>query len=267
MHPVFNLHQGNSPLLVSVPHAGTHIPADLRGLFTPKALELHDTDWHLDALYDYVKADHASLLMPLHSRYVIDLNRPPDGAAMYPGANNTGLCPVTDFYGDSIYRSGCAPGVQQVAQRTAQYWQPYHAALAAELARIKALHGYAVLLDGHSIKSQVPWFFEGRLPDLNIGTASGASCAANLREAVAGVMAGQTEFTHVMDGRFTGGYITRQYGRPAEDMHAVQLEMCWSTYMHEQAPYVLDAQRHARIHPVLQALTKLLATVVPRNLQ
>ncbi len=269
MRSVFNLHQGTSPLLVSVPHAGTHIPSELRGLFTPKALELHDTDWYVDLLYDYVKADQASLLVSQHSRYVIDLNRPPDGAAMYPGANNTGLCPVTDFYGDSIYHSGCAPDAQQVAQRTVQYWQPYHAALATELARIKALHGYAVLLDGHSIKSQVPWFFTGRLPDLNIGTANGASCAANLREAVAGVMAGATAgegaFTHVMDGRFTGGYITRQYGRPAQGIHAVQLEMCWSTYMQEQSPYVLDAQRHARIHPVLQALTTLLATVVPHH--
>jgi N-formylglutamate deformylase len=265
MKPVFELHQGSSPLLVSVPHAGTHIPGELRSLFTPKALQVHDTDWHLDRLYDYVKAQNASLLVPLHSRYVIDLNRPPDGAAMYPGANNTGLCPVTDFDGVSIYQPGCAPNAQQIAQRIAQYWQPYHDAIANELARIKALHGYAVLFDGHSIKSQVPWLFEGKLPDLNVGTANGTSCAGKLREAVAQLLAGQSAFTHVMDGRFKGGYITRQYGRPGQGVHAVQLEMCWSTYMHESPPYVIDPQRHARIHAVLQDLTALLASVVPHD--
>ena len=265
MSEVFTLHQGTSPLLVSVPHAGTHIPDGMRSLLTTKALQVADTDWHLGVLYDYVKTQNASLLVPQHSRYVIDLNRPPDGAAMYPDANNTGLCPVTDFYGDSIYKPGCAPDAQQVAQRIAQYWQPYHAALASELARIKALHGYAVLFDGHSIKSQVPWLFDGLLPDLNIGTANGASCAVNLREGVAQLLAGQSDFSHVMDGRFRGGYITRQYGRPEQGIHAVQLEMCWSTYMHESPPYVLDAQRQARIHPLLQSLTSLLASVVPHG--
>lgn len=263
--PVFSLHQGTSPLLVSVPHAGTQIPQNLRGLFTTKALEVHDTDWHLDVLYDYVKTQNASLLVPQHSRYVIDLNRPPDGAAMYPGANNTGLCPTTDFHGQAIYQPGREPDAQQVTQRVAQYWQPYHDAIASELARIKALHGYAVLFDGHSIKSQVPWLFEGTLPDLNIGTASGASCAGNLRDAVASLLDGQSAFTHVMDGRFKGGYITRRYGRPAQGIHAVQLEMCWSTYMQESPPYALAPQRQARIHPLLVDLTALLATVVPHG--
>jgi N-formylglutamate deformylase len=262
---VFTLHQGTSPLLVSVPHAGTLIPSEMRSMFTSKALEVADTDWHLDVLYDYVKAQGASLLVPTLSRYVIDLNRPPDGAAMYPGANNTGLCPVTDFEGLSIYQPGCAPDEQQVLQRRERYWQPYHESLASELARIKALHGYAVLFDGHSIQSQLPWLFDGKLPDLNMGTANGTSCAANLREAIAQLLAGQQQFTHVMDGRFKGGYITRQYGRPSEGIHAVQLEMCWSTYMQESPPYVLDAQRQARIHPLLQGLTGLLANVVPHG--
>jgi N-formylglutamate deformylase len=265
MNSGLHLHPGTSPLLVSVPHAGTRIPHAMRGLFTAKALQVHDTDWHLDLLYDYVKTQNASLLVPLHSRYVIDLNRPPDGAAMYPGANNTGLCPETDFYGQAIYQPGCAPDAQQVAQRIALYWQPYHDAIARELARIKARHGYAVLFDGHSIKSQVPWLFEGTLPDLNIGTADGASCSANLRDAVAQLLARQSAFTHVMDGRFKGGYITRRYGRPAQGIHAVQLEMCWSTYMQETPPYVLEPQRHARIHRVLSDLTALLATVVPHG--
>jgi N-formylglutamate deformylase len=184
---------------------------------------------------------------------------------MYPGANNTGLCPMTDFDGISIYQPGCAPDALQINQRIAQYWQPYHDAITSELARIKALHGYAVLFDAHSIKSQLPWLFEGKLPDLNIGTANGASCAANLREAVQNLMARQDEFTSVMDGRFKGGYITRQYGQPAQGVHAVQLEMCWSTYMDEDPPYELDAQRQARISPLLQTLTSLLAGVVPHE--
>lgn len=263
MSDIFALHSGASPLLVSVPHAGTHIPNEMRSLYTAKALEVGDTDWHLDVLYDYVKAQGASLLVPKISRYVIDLNRPPDGAAMYPGANNTGLCPLTDFYGESIYQPGCAPDAQQVVQRRVRYWQPYHDALASELARIKALHGYAVLFDGHSIKSQLPWLFEGKLPDLNIGTTNGASCAPNMRDAIAGLLDRQQQFTQVMDGRFKGGYITRHYGQPSQGVHAVQLEMCWSTYMQESPPYALDPQRRVSIHAVLHGLTALLASVVP----
>jgi N-formylglutamate deformylase len=261
--PVFSLHQGSSPLLVSVPHAGTHIPPAMRHLFTPKALAVEDTDWHLDVIYDDVKTQHASLLRPHLSRYVVDLNRPPDGAAMYPGVNNTGFCPTTDFEGLAIYQAGCAPDAAQMAQRRVDYWQPYHDALAQELARIKAVHGYAVLFDGHSIKSHLPWLFEGKLPDLNIGTASGSSCATNLREAIAHLLAQQNGFTYAIDGRFKGGYITRHYGQPSQGIHAVQLEMCWSTYMQEAAPFTLDPQRHARLAPVLQQLTQLLASVVP----
>ena len=253
-HPVYTLHQGSTPLLLSLPHVGTLIPPDLQPLLVPRALALEDTDWHLADVYSFARSLGASVLVPHHSRYLIDLNRPPQNAPMYPGANNTGLCPTTFFTGEALYRDGCAPTEAQVLQRLATCWQPYHDALAAELARLKAQHGHAVLWDGHSIQSQLPWLFDGRLPDLNMGTADGSSCAPSLRRALMAVLAAQTQFSHVTDGRFKGGYITRQYGRPQDGVHAVQLEKCWSTYMLEAPPWQLDPARAGQLTPVLQRL-------------
>lgn len=260
MNDVYKLHQGSSPLLVSVPHTGTQIPADLQVLFTPEALQVTDTDWHLDVLYDFVKEQGASLLIPQYSRYVVDLNRPPEDTAMYPGANNTGLCPITDFEGTLIYQRECEPDAAQILQRRLQYWLPYHTALEAELDRIKSVHGFAILLDGHSIKSELPWLFDGNLPDLNIGTANGSSCSQALRDSVGQLLAHQNRFSYVMDGRFKGGYITRRYGQPSKQIHAVQLEMCWHTYMPEMPPYEIDPQRQPKITAFLKQLTQLLAT-------
>ncbi|HXF47238.1 MAG TPA: N-formylglutamate deformylase [Burkholderiaceae bacterium] len=251
---VYRLHRGAAPLLVSVPHAGTQIPPSLRPRFVERALAAEDTDWFVDRLYAFARELGASLIVPRLSRYVIDLNRPPENRPLYPGANNTELVPTRSFSGQPLYRDGCAPDADEIAQRLAAYWQPYHDALAQELERLKAKHGYAVLWDGHSIKSELPWLFEGKLPDLNLGTANGASCAPSLRAALAAVLAAQKRFTHVVDGRFKGGYITRHYGRPHEGVHAVQLEMCWSCYMEESPPYALDDGRAAQLEPVLRAL-------------
>jgi N-formylglutamate deformylase len=206
---VCTLHQGATPLLVSVPHAGTAIPPDLQDRYVERAFATEDADWHLDRLYGFVREFGAGFLVPRYSRYVIDLNRPPDDAPMYPGANNTELCPTRFFSGEALYRAGCAPDAAEVSRRRDAYWRPYHEVLAGELARLEAAHGHAVLLDGHSIKSVVPWLFEGRLPDLNLGTADGASCAPALAKALAEVLAGASPFTHVVDGRFKAGYITR----------------------------------------------------------
>ena len=234
---------------------GTLIPAPLQAAYVERALALEDTDWHLDALYDFADELGASLIVPRISRYVIDLNRPPqEQELLYPGANNTELCPTRFFSGEPLYRAGAAPDAQEIARRRALYWQPYHDALGAELARLRALHGHALLLDGHSIRSQLPWLFEGTLPDLNLGTAQGQSCEPGLREALAQVLAGASHFTSVVDGRFRGGYITRQYGRPAHGVHAVQLEMCWSCYMQETPPYVVDEARAVYLRPVLRAV-------------
>ncbi len=253
---IYTLQRGHTPLLVSLPHAGTHIPETLHAALQPRALAVEDTDWFLDRLYAFVTELGASLIVPKHSRYVIDLNRPSDNQPMYAGSNNTELCPTRFFTGEPLYRDGMAPSDAEVAQRVASYWQPYHDALRDELARLKAEHGHAVLFDGHSIKSELPWLFEGRLPDLNLGTASGAACAPSLREALAQLLDAQTQFSVAIDARFKGGHITRHYGRPHEGVHAVQLEKCWRTYMPETAPYAWHAEHAARVQPLLRQMVQ-----------
>jgi N-formylglutamate deformylase len=259
---VYTLQRGRGPLLVSLPHAGTHIPAALLAAMRPRAAEVEDTDWFLERLYAFVTDMGASLIVPRYSRYVVDLNRPSDNQPMYAGANNTELCPTRFFTGEPLYRDGCAPTGDEVAQRVATYWQPYHDALGGELARLRAEHGHAVLFDGHSIKSQLPWLFEGKLPDLNLGTAAGTSCAPSLRDALAQVLktapdaSGPGAWSLAVDGRFKGGHITRHYGRPHEGVHAVQLEKCWSTYMREEPPFAWDAARAGQLQPLLRRMVQ-----------
>lgn len=250
----FSLHRGTAPLLVSMPHIGTHIPEALQARYVPRALATEDADWHLARLYDFLPAMGASVLQPTVARYVIDLNRPPDDAPMYPGASNTELCPTRFFNGDPLYREGQAPEADERQRRREVYWQPYHAALAEELQRIRAQHGYALLWDAHSIRSEIPWLFEGRLPDLNIGTANGASADAVITDAVANACASSPNVSSVVNGRFKGGYITRHYGNPAAQVHAVQLEMCQCTYMQEVPPYAYDETLAKRIQPVVQKM-------------
>lgn len=251
---VFTLHAGTAPLVVSLPHIGRRIPSALAPAYVARAAAVEDTDWHLDRVYDFAKALGASVIAPRHSRYVVDLNRPPENTPMYPGANNTELCPTRFFTGEPLYAPARSPDAAQIATRLDDYWRPYHDALGAEIGRLKARHGHVVLWDGHSIKSSLPWLFEGRLPDLNLGTANGASCAGSLRAGLMGVLAAQDRFSHITDGRFKGGYITRHYGAPAAGVHAVQLEMCWSCYMEETPPYELDPERVAALEPLLRSL-------------
>ncbi|WP_395667776.1 N-formylglutamate deformylase [Rhodoferax sp.] len=256
--PVFSLHQGSTPLLISLPHVGTQIPSEQTRHYTERALRVEDTDWHLEALYAFAKDLGASMIVPRYSRYLIDLNRPSDNTPMYAGANNTELCPTRFFTGEPLYQNGMAPDATEIARRTTTYWQPYRSAIDAELTRIQAAHGHAVLFDGHSIQSELPWLFEGTLPDLNLGTAEGKSAAPSLCAALTEVLQSQSDFTHVVDGRFKGGHITRHYGRPAAGWHAVQLEMCWKCYMAEQPPYAIDPARAQRVTPVLRALVHTL---------
>lgn len=267
MNDVYTLHRGTTPLLLSLPHVGTAIPPDLQPLYTPAALQVADTDWLLEPLYAFARELGASVIVPRCSRYVIDLNRPPDNTPMYAGANNTELCPTRSFDGEALYRPGLAPDAPAVEQRRARYWQPYHDALQAELLRLRGAHGHALLFDGHSIKSHCPWLFDGRLPDLNLGTASGASCAPALREALAAMLAGQSAYSHVVDGRFKGGYITRHYGQPGQGVHAVQLEMCWSCYMDEAPPWRIEPARAAPVQGVLRALLQALLAWRPGQAQ
>lgn len=264
MTDTFTLHRGTTPLLISMPHAGTSIPESLRPRYTARALEVEDTDWFLDRLYAFARDLGAGLLVPRLSRYVIDLNRPSDNRPMYAGRNNTELCPTRHFTGDPIYREGQAPGDTEIRERVARYWQPYHDALREETQRLRAAHGHCVLFDAHSIKSELPWLFEGTLPHMNLGTAEGTSCAPALREQLAGLFAAQQAYSHVVDGRFKGGQITRQYGRPAEGVHAVQLEMSWRAYMEESPPYRWHEARATAVTPLLRRLVQAMIDWRPR---
>ncbi|MCC7463019.1 MAG: N-formylglutamate deformylase [Gammaproteobacteria bacterium] len=249
---------GDSPVVISLPHVGTQLPEELLPQLSAPARALPDTDWHVDQLYDFAFADGYTVLRALYSRYLIDLNRPPDDAPLYPGSNTSGLCPTLDFAGAPIWTAGAAPvPPQEVARRLRCYWEPYHAELAARLAAAQARHGYAVLIDGHSIRSRVPRLFAGRLPDINVGTADGAACSAALRTRAQQQLLAQARFSHVLDGRFKGGYITRHYGRPDAGVHALQIELAQCAYMNEESP----AYTRSRATPLRELLRSLLAAL------
>jgi N-formylglutamate deformylase len=250
---MFSLHRGTAPLLVSLPHDGSAIPPALAERMTPEARRAPDTDWHVSRLYAFARELGASVLVPRHSRYVVDLNRPEDDTSLYPGQNTTGLCPAVRFSGDPVYLEGQAPDAREIAARVERYWRPYHDALAGELARLRAAHGRVVLWEGHSIRGEVPFLFDGRLPDLNLGTAAGASCSPALQARLEAVLAAQSRYDWVANGRFKGGYITRHYGAPAEGVDAVQLEISQRTYMHEDSFAWSDA-----LAPRLQAVLRTL---------
>lgn len=250
--PAFELVRGDAPLLVSMPHAGTGLPASIAARLTPEAARLVDTDWHLPIVYDFAASLGATVLVATQSRYVIDLNRPPDGSSLYPGMTTTALVPAETFRGEPVWRDA-PPGDDEIAARRDRWWRPYHAALADELARLRAAHPRVVLWDAHSIASVLPRFFEGRLPDLNFGTADGASCAPSLVAAVLEPVRAQRDLDWVLNGRYKGGHVTRHHGRPGAGVHAIQLEMAQATYMDEAAPFALDAVRTARLRPLLRA--------------
>lgn len=233
---IFRLEPGTAPLLISLPHDASHIPEEVAARLRPTARRAPDTDWHVWRLYEpLARALGASVLRPLASRYVIDLNRPADGHALYPGRAETGLVPVVGFDGEALYASQAdAPDEDEVQRRVNAYWRPYHAALQQELARLRARHGRVVLWEGHSIRSRVPMLFDGRLPDFNLGTADGASCAPALQQRLSAVLQASEGFSHAVNGRFKGGYITRHYGRPQEGVDAIQLELAQCNYMDEE---------------------------------
>ena len=250
----FRFIQGTQPLLISMPHVGTYVPPLLAERFTPEARQVHDTDWHLERLYDFAIGLGASLLIATHSRYVVDLNRPPDNENLYPGQDTTGLCPVDTFDKTPLYAAGDVPDEAEISARRDAVWQPYHQQLQTELARLKAVHGSVALWDAHSIRSVVPRFFEGKLPDLNLGTANGASCDPSLAQTLLTIGQSAPGFQAVLNGRFKGGYITRQYGRPEDGVHAVQLEMTQCSYMQEAMPFDYRPEQAAQVQPVLGAM-------------
>ena len=248
------LHQGSAPLLVSLPHDGSAIPADLQARMTPPARVAPDTDWHVSRLYAFARGLGASVLVPRWSRYVIDLNRGEDDTNLYPGQNTTGLCPLVRFTGEPVYLPGMEPDAADVAARIERYWRPYHRALRQELDRLQAVHGRVVLWEGHSIRgSGLPFLFEGRLPDVNLGTANGASCSPALQARLEAVLRGQDGHDWVANGRFKGGHITRHYGAPARGIEAVQLELSQRCYMDEDS-FEYDEAKASALRPLLQAL-------------
>lgn len=252
----FRFKAGRLPMLVSMPHAGTDIPDEVAASLAPCAAARADTDWHLPELYGFLEEMGISTISARWSRYLIDLNRPPEDTNLYPGLDTTGLCPFDTFGRERLYRDGMEPDGAEVQRRLARYWQPYHAQLRAELDRLKAEHGRVVLWEAHSIASVVPRFFDGKLPDLNFGTAEGKSCAPGLEAAVLDVARAQERFSIALNGRFKGGHITRHYGQPASGVHAIQLEKCQYLYMNEAPPFEYRPAVAATLQPLLRDMVK-----------
>lgn len=240
---------GHSPLVLAQPHSGTFVPDDILSNLNANGRELRDTDWRVPELYEGLAPD-ATTVRANFSRYVIDANRAPDNASLYPGQNTTSLVPMHDFDGAPIWSA--EPDEAEIARRIEQFHRPYHDALMRQLKRVRELHGFAILYDCHSIRSTIPYLFEGTLPDLNIGTNSGQSCAPALEAAVADACARSGAFTSVVNGRFRGGWTTRHYGKPEAGVHAIQMEIAQSAYLEiEDHPFTLSPEKAARLRDVL----------------
>lgn len=257
----FHFTPGSLPLLVSIPHAGTQLTPEVEVGLSDAARGLPDTDWHIPLLFDFVRDLGASVLIGHYSRFVIDLNRPPDNQPLYATAT-TGLYPETLFDGSPTFAAGKTPTAAQREGYLAEIWQPYHQQIQQELTRLKAEHGYALLFDAHSIASVIPRLFDGRLPDLNIGTNDGKSCYTAVTQGLEAVCAAQSDYSWVVNGRFKGGYITRAYGRPEEKVQAVQLELAQLNYMDETPPF---AWQQARASALQQVLKPLLQSFIERG--
>jgi len=249
----FDFTPGSLPLLVSIPHAGTLLTPEVEAGLSEAARGLPDTDWHIPLLFDFVRDLGASVLIGRYSRFVIDLNRPADNQPLYATAT-TGLFPETLFDGSPTFAPGKTPSAAQREGYLRDIWQPYHQQIQQELARLKAEHGYALLFDAHSIASVIPRLFEGRLPDLNIGTNDGKSCRPEVTQGLEAVCAAQSDYSWVVNGRFKGGYITRAYGRPEEQVEAVQLELAQRNYMEETPPFAWRQERASALQKMLKLL-------------
>ncbi|WP_431322951.1 N-formylglutamate deformylase [Rhizobium sp. YTU87027] len=247
---VFEVKQGSSPVILGFPHTGTEVATDIWERLNENGRILADTDWHIHHLYDGLLPDATTVRATFH-RYVIDANRDPAGVSLYPGQNTTGLVPVTDFDGIAIWKDGQAPDETDVAVRLRDFHAPYHAALAAEIERVRAIHGVAILYDCHSIRSHIPFLFEGKLPDFNIGTDMGKTCDGAIEQATHTVVEAAKGYDSVLNGRFKGGWTTRHYGRPETGVHAIQMELAQSTHLQTEAPpfaYDTAKAENLRIH-------------------
>ncbi|NOD64495.1 MULTISPECIES: N-formylglutamate deformylase [unclassified Ruegeria] len=236
--------RGDGPIVLGLPHTGTDVPASIEAKLNTRGRELADTDWHIHTLYEGLLPGATTVRATFH-RYVIDANRDPGGVSLYPGQNTTTLVPLTDFDGQNIW--DIPPAEKDIVERREAFHAPYHAALLAELERVKAIHGIAILYDCHSIRSHIPFLFDGILPDLNIGTNNGVTCASVI-EAISHEFASSSPYSTILNGRFKGGWTTRHYGRPTEGFHAIQMELAQSTYLSaETAPWTYDTTKANRL--------------------
>lgn len=263
MNPV-EIIRGNSPIILGLPHTGTFVPEPVYSALNERGGQLTDTDWHIEKLYDGLLPGVTSVRALFH-RYVIDANRDPSGASLYPGQNTTGLVPLTDFDGHDLWQT--PPSGADIEHRIAAFHAPYHAALEAEMERVHALHGCVIVYDCHSIRPQIPFLFDGILPDFNIGTHDGASSAPDIEALVGNVCRKAEGCSSVVNGRFKGGWTTRHYGRPGQNRHAIQMELAQSTYLSVGATggsaaerWIYDEGKAARLRPHLaEILSKLAA--------
>ncbi|MEM5472073.1 N-formylglutamate deformylase [Hoeflea sp. AS60] len=260
MTPV-EVKRGDGPIVLGLPHTGTYVPDDIFARLTPLGQTLSDTDWHIDRLYDGLLDGVTTVRANFH-RYVIDANRDPSGASLYPGQNTTGLVPMTDFDGEPLWLD--EPDEAEIEARRLAWHAPYHAALEAELMRVREIHGVAILYDCHSIRSKIPFLFEGRLPDFNIGTNMATTCAPVLEAIVSGICAGAEDYSSIVNGRFKGGWTTRHYGRPAGNLHAIQMELAQSTHLaSETLPFDYDPAKADRLRVHLKSILTSLADIAP----
>ena len=266
MQPV-DVFRGDGPVVLGVPHAGTFVPDDIKARFNDTGLKLADTDWHVDRLYSDLLPGATMVKANFH-RYVIDANRDPEGVSLYPGQNTTTLCPTTDFDGRPIYQSGMEPQTGEIEARRLAWHAPYHAALQAEMERVRAKHGVAILYDCHSIRSVVPFLFEGTLPDFNTGTNNGTTCASAIEAAVVARTQAAEGYTSILNGRFKGGWTTRHYGRPAEGFHAIQMELAQKTHLAtEDTPFAYDEAKADRLRTHLKDILSALENLAPSLFQ
>ena len=250
---------GNSPIVLALPHGGTFVPDDIAQKLNENGLKLADTDWHIDRLYADLLSDVTTVAATFH-RYVIDANRDPMGESLYPGRNTTTLVPLTDFDGLSIWDT--PPTQAEIDQRRTAYHTLYHSTLAEELARVRDRHGFAILYDCHSIRSEIPFLFNGTLPDFNIGTNLSTTCAIEVEISVLDICTGALDYTSAINARFKGGWTTRHYGQPRSGIHAIQMELSQSTYLSEEAaPWVYDQDKATRLRPHLSFILTTLANL------
>ena len=260
MNQAVKVETGKGPIILSQPHGGTYVPEDVYASLNLVGRELADTDWHITRLYEDLCKD-VTVVKALFHRYVIDANRDPQDHSLYPGQNTTSLCPLTDFDGRDIYQSGQQPNEAEIELRLKKWHQPYHAALTKEIQRVKNTHGFAILYDCHSIRSTIPFLFDGLLPVFSIGTNSGVTCATEIEAATVKVCESAPKYDTVVNGRFKGGWTTRYYGKPDSDVHAIQMELAQRSYMNEFAPWEYRTDLAQSIREQLSKIFTELSTI------